>query len=112
MVISSGLFVKARDIDMTQELIDGKMSEGVLELIKEASKNNTDIDMEKTGLEVIKKHGPEFVQMVDAIVSLALVEPPIGTIADNDHITMDELSLSDKMAIMSSVVPQANQLKV
>ena len=41
--------------------------------------------------------------MLDALVSLALVTPLIGDVADDAHITLAELPNDDKMAIFNFV---------
>lgn len=53
---------------------------------------------------------PEAMKMFDSVTRAALVEPPAGDMADDDHITTAELSLQDKEAIFNWAAAGANAL--
>jgi hypothetical protein len=104
MDLPSGLHVTVRNADMTDLMLSGKLPESVLGVADEASsKDKTDIDLQKIGLELMKKNGPEFKQFLDVITTAALVTPAIGDVQDDTHILLSELDTNDKTAIMNWV---------
>jgi len=112
MDLPSGLPVTVRDCDLTDLIFTGQLPQSILEMGEEAvASGKTDIDLKKIGLEMIKENAAEFKEMLDAIVTAALVEPKLGDVADDEHITLGELSNSDKMAIMNWVTREVPALK-
>jgi len=112
MELPSGLPVTLRDCDLTDLIFTGQLPQSILEIGEEAlAAGNTEIDLKKIGLGMIKENAAEFKVMLDAIVVAALVEPKLGEVADDEHITLAELSNSDKMEIMNWITREVPQLK-
>ncbi len=97
LILPSGLTVTVRDATMTDLLLTGKLPSSFVDLAEESAKNGQDgLDLKQ-----LAKSGEEFRAMLDALVSIALVLPLIGDVADDAHITLDELPNDDKMAIFN-----------
>ncbi len=102
--LPSGLHVKLRDVDMTDMLATGKLPPMIIDAAEKAvADGQTDLDLKKMATEAFKNNGTEILEMIDAFVELTLVEPQVGAVADDTHITLSELPLSDKMEIMGLV---------
>lgn len=107
MILPSGLPAKVRKLTMTDILLAGKLPPSIVDLAEEASKSgNGALD-----LRTAAKNAPEFTKMLDALVQLALVEPPIAETADDEHVTLAEISSNDKMAIFQFLNGEAEQLR-
>lgn len=112
MDLPSGLPVTVRDCDLTDLIFTGQLPQSILEIGEEAVANGkTEIDLKKIGLEMIKENAAEFKEMLNAVVTAALVDPKLSDVADDEHITLGELSNSDKMAIMNWVTREVRALK-
>jgi len=99
--LPSGLSVLVRDADMTDLLLTGKLPPVIINMAKEAAEEGKqEIDLEKIGLEMMEKNSQDFLQMLNTIASAVLVEPQIGEQSDDAHITLAELPMTDKIAIM------------
>lgn len=97
MDLPSGLPVTVRDVTMTDLMMTGRLPDSFLEMAQEAAKNNAaDFD-----LKTLTKNAADFRAMLDALVELALVSPKVGSVSDDEHITLDELPNDDKMAIFN-----------
>ena len=101
MELPSGLSVILRDVDMTDVLMSGKLPSSVIEMSKNASED--EIDLQEVGIAMMQENAAEFVMLLNAITEAALVSPPVGTVSDDEHVTLDELPMSDKTAIMEWV---------
>jgi hypothetical protein len=111
MDLPSGLHVVIKDIDMTDLVLTGKLPSSILTEAKKAAEVADVVDLEKMALELMEKDGPDFKKMIDAIAAAALLEPAVGPIADDTHITIDELTTDDKLAIMGFVNREVDQLR-
>lgn len=111
MDLPSGLHVVVRDIDMTDLVLTGKLPSSILAEAKKAADIADSVDLEKMALELMEKDGPSFKLMIDAISTAALLEPAVGSVPDDLHITIDELTTDDKIAIMNFVNREVDQLR-
>src|SRR5690242_4814007 len=111
MDLPSGLHVVVRDIDMTDLVLTGKLPSSILAEAKKTADMADSVDLEKMALELMEKDGPGFKQMIDAIAAAALLEPAIGSVPDDLHITIDELTTDDKLVIMGYVNREVEQLR-
>lgn len=109
--LPSGLHVTVRDVDMTDLLLTGLLPAAVMEEAAEAAKITDSLDLEKLALKMMEENGPAFKAMLNAIVKAALIEPKIGDVVDDTHITLDELTIEDKSAIMQYVNREVEQIK-
>jgi hypothetical protein len=111
MDLPSGLHVRVRDMDMTDLLLTGRLPGSVLSIAEEAAAKTDSVDLTKIGMDLMKQNGPDFKALLDTIARVALVEPQIGDVADDAHITIDELTIADKSAIMEFINREVQQLK-
>lgn len=111
LVLPSGLAVTVRDIDMTDMVIMGLLPDSIMEQAEEAAKVTDAVDLEKMALSLMKENGPQFKKFLDAIATASLHEPKIGEKSDETHITLDELTINDKTAIMGFVNREVEQIK-
>lgn len=105
-VLPSGLAVKLRDVTMTDLLFTGKLPPAFAEMAEKAGRDGGEVDLKE-----LFKNAAEFAQMLNALVSIALVEPQIGETADDGHITLEELPNDDKMHIFNWANREVSQLK-
>lgn len=99
MDLPSGLPVTVRDVTMTDLMMTGKLPDSFVDLAQDAAqKEGSGFD-----LKALAKNAGDFRAMLDALVELALVSPKIGSVADDEHITLDEMPNDDKMAIFNHV---------
>ncbi len=103
--LPSGLTVKVRNVTMTDLALTGMLPPAILEMVDDAQKSGQEIDLKQ-----IVKNMVDFRKVLDALVTIALVEPLIGETPDDTHITLDELPNNDKMEIYNWVNREATQL--
>ncbi|APU89252.1 MAG: hypothetical protein DYG85_06445 [Chloroflexi bacterium CFX1] len=104
--LPSGLNVKLRDVTMTDLLFTGKLPPAFADLAEKASKTGAEIDLKD-----MLRNAADFRVMLDAMVEIALAEPQIGAEADDEHITLAELSNDDKMAVFNWCNREVAQLR-
>lgn len=107
MQLPSGLPAIVRDVTMTDLLLTGKLPASFVEMADEAAKSGS----AGLDLKTLAQNGAEFKLMLDALVTIALVTPEIGTVADGSHITLEELPNDDKMAIFNHVNREVTALQ-
>jgi hypothetical protein len=107
MDLPSGLHITLRDVTMTDLMLTGKLPASVVDFANDANKNGAS----SVNLKEITKNGAEFKSMLDALVEITLVTPLIGNTPDDTHITLDELSGDDKMAIFNFINREVEQIK-
>jgi hypothetical protein len=106
MDLPSGLHVTVRDVTMTDLMLTGKLPASFVDLAQDAAAKGNSMDLRK-----LAENGAEFRSMLDALVEIALVTPLIGTVADDSHITLDELPNDDKMDIFNFVNREVTALQ-
>jgi hypothetical protein len=105
--LPSGLQVKLRDVTMTDLMFTGKLPDAIINMAKETSNNgNQEFDLNE-----LTKNTADFNQMLNTLVELCLVEPKIGTQADDEHILLGEIPADDKMDIFTFVNREVEQVK-
>jgi hypothetical protein len=106
MELPSGLRVKVRDVSMTDLMLTGKLPSAIIDMAKNAAENEAkDFD-----LNALAANAEEFNQMLTALIEICLVEPSIGTVADDQHILLSEIPSDDKMAIFAFVNREATKV--
>lgn len=91
----SGLTVFARDISIMDLIFSGKLPEPLVEVLSDlAEKGEKEFDLKK-----FARNGDEFRQMVDGLILIGVIEPPIAEKGDDDHIGISEIAADDRMAI-------------
>jgi hypothetical protein len=101
----SGLKVFLREASMMDLVFSGKLPEPLVDAIQSASKDKQDVDLKS-----LARNGAEFSKMVEGLILMTVVEPPIAEKADDDHIGIAELSANDRMAIFNWLNREKNSL--
>ena len=103
----SGLRVWVRDATMMDLVFSGKLPEPMLEVIQQLQdKGDKEVDIKQ-----LARNGAEFSEMVDAMVMIAVVEPPIAEKGDDEHIGIHELPGEDRMAIFNWLNREAKEMR-
>lgn len=94
LTLPSGLTVEVRDATMTDLVLAGTLPPALLEEVeKTASGGQADLG---------KLAGtPDFGKLVNELVKVCVVDPPIADQADDEHIGLYELTGDDRMAIFT-----------
>jgi hypothetical protein len=105
--LPSGTVVFLKDVTMTDLMLTGKLPDIMLDMAQEtASEGKSNIDLKN-----ISKNGAEFKGLLDMLVRLCVVEPPIADVGDDEHLGIDEMNGDDKMAIFNFVNREVEQIK-
>ena len=99
LALPSGLTVMVADVTIADLMFTGSLPPAILALGEEAAKSGK----QELNLQAISKNAAEFGQLINALVKIAVKEPPIADMRDEDHVTLDEFSGDDKMAIFQWV---------
>lgn len=94
-----GLEVTTRKVDLFELVASGQIPETLDALAKRAANVGF-------GLEDIQ----EFMPLIDLTVKLCLVAPPLGEQADEAHVLLTEIPISDRMAIFNWANGEATAL--
>jgi hypothetical protein len=94
--LPSGLVVFMRDVTVTDLAMTGKLPPSIMELAeKEQEKGNQELNLKE-----LMENVPEINALLDILPPLVIVEPPVAEIADDDHISINEISKDDKMFLL------------
>lgn len=96
--------VIVRDVALLDLALSGKLPNTLLDLVL-----NTEGNMKLE--EIIPENTSEFGDLLDALLTAALVEPKIGETADDEHITLDEIPGEDKIHIFYLLNREAEVLR-
>lgn len=97
--LPSGLAVKLRDVTMTDLMLTGRLPAPIFDMVKEA----TDRGDQEVDLKAFSQNAGDFTAMLNLITELCLVEPHLGEVSDDEHITLGEIPADDKMEIFNWV---------
>lgn len=105
--LPSGLTVKVRDASMTDLMFTGRLPESMLDMAQaSADQGKKDIDLKS-----LAKNGQDFKLLVNELVMLCIVDPPIAEKADDEHLGLDELNGDDKMFVFNWANREVEQLR-
>jgi hypothetical protein len=94
LTLPSGLIVEVRDATMTDLVLAGTLPPALLaEVEKGASGGQADLSR--------LAGTPDFGKLVNELVKVCVVDPPIADQTDDEHIGLDELTGDDRMAIFT-----------
>lgn len=111
MELSNGITIFVHDIDLTDLMLEGNLPDFVLNSAnKAAAGGNIQIDLKQINFELSQKDMEASKKMLDTIVKLAVIEPPIADVGDEEHLSIREIKLSDKMAILDWVNREVEQI--
>lgn len=97
LTLPSGLTVMVADVTVTDLMFTGKLPPALLAMAEKAEKAGE----QELDLQAISKNAPEFAQLMDAICTIAVKDPPIAEHGDDEHLGLDEIPGDDKMAIFN-----------
>lgn len=107
LALPSGMPVWVKDLTMTDLMLTGKLPDVMFDLADDANQNGIgSVDLRK-----FSKNGPEFESLLDTLVKLCIVEPPIAALGDEDHVGLREINADDKMFIFNWVNREVEQLR-
>jgi len=108
--LPNGLTVKIRDVSMYDLALTGQLPNTLVDLMfpEDGAEQQSEKDLVKM---MIGQHGQDFNTMLSVLAKVALVEPAIGDVADDTHITMDELLAADKMEIFNYLNREAQEVR-
>ena len=107
MTLPSGLQVKVRDVTMTDLMFTGKLPQVMIDLAQESAEQGKI----KLDLKMLTENAQEFRQLVDTLILLCVVEPPIAEKADEEHLSLDEMNGDDRMFIFNWVNREVEQVR-
>lgn len=97
LTLPSGMTVWVKDVTMTDLMLTGKLPDVMLDMAEDAASNGAaSVDLKK-----LARNGAELGALMDTLVKLCMVEPPVADHGDEDHIGLDEMGGDDKMAIFN-----------
>jgi hypothetical protein len=97
--LPSGLTVTAKRISLEDVIVSGHIPKPLLGMIDKLRSDATG------GLSVDRL--VEFMPVVNRTVALAIVDPPMAEVADEDHLAVDELPAKDRLALFTWLVQPA-----
>lgn len=107
MTLPSGLVVQVMDVTITDLMFTGKLPPALVDIAeKYAGEGAQEIDLK----DIVQKV-PDFIQFMDALVTICVKDPPVAEHGDEDHIGIDELTGDDKMAIFNFVNGESAEVK-
>lgn len=95
--LPSGLHVTLRDVTMTDLLFTGRLPNSMLDMAQAAA----DGGQQNIDLKALAKNGQDLQMLVNELVLLCLIKPPVAETPDEEHIGLDELNGEDKMFIFN-----------
>lgn len=98
--LPSGLVVTARRITLEDVIISGNIPKPLLGMIEQLR-----TEAAAKGMTVDRL--VEFMPVVDLTVRMAIVDPPLAEVADEDHMSFDELPGRDRLALFTWLVQPA-----
>ena len=107
LTMPSGLQVKVRDVTMTDLMFTGKLPQVMIDLAQESAEQGKI----KLDLKMLTENAQEFRQLVDTLILLCVVEPPIAEQADEEHLSLDEMNGDDRMFIFNWVNREVEQVR-
>jgi len=103
--LPSGLTVSVRDASIMDLVINGNIPETLMGSIMNQVGNGEQVDLSMFSSD------NEFGKLINEMVKICVVDPPIADVADEDHLALSELSGDDKMAIFNHANREVEQVK-
>jgi hypothetical protein len=105
LALPSGLVVTVRDASVMDLIINGNVPQTLLSLIMSESEGKEKIDL------TMFSGNNEYGALIDGMVKICLVDPPVAEVADETHLGIGELPGEDKMAIFNHANREVEQVK-
>jgi hypothetical protein len=103
VTLPSGLVVTAKRITLEDVIMSGEIPKPLMGMIdqlrQEAAADALTVD-----------RLVEFMPVVNRTVAMAIIDPPIAEVGDDDHLAVDEIPVKDRLALFSWLVQPAAAL--
>lgn len=99
-VLPSGLEVKVRRVVLMDLAANGEIPETLDALVQKATEGGF-------GIAEVQ----EFMPLVNVVVTACLIEPSLGEVADDEHVTLNEIPAADRIDIFMWANGAANALR-
>lgn len=103
VALPSGLTVTARRITLEDLLVSGNIPKPLLSMMETLR-----AEAAAGALEVARL--VEFMPVVDGLVRMAIIDPPLADVADDEHMSIEELPAADRLALFTWLVQPAAAL--
>lgn len=100
VALPSGLTVTARRITLEDVIMSGDVPKPLLGMIEQ-------MRTEAAGDDLTVERLVEFMPVVDRTVRMAIIDPPMADVADDEHMSIEELPAGDRLALFSWLVKPA-----
>jgi hypothetical protein len=100
MTLPSGLEVKLRKVVMLDLVANGHIPATLDALVQKATSDGFGVNDVK-----------EFIPLVNAVVQACVVEPALAAEGDDEHLTLDEIPIMDRLEIFNWANGAANALR-
>lgn len=107
--LPSGLDVVLRDVDLSDVVLDGSISNTLIDLI--TSQEFQQLSDEEAAKKIMSSDSQSFAVFLQKIVERGMVEPAIGEKADDTHILYSELTLEDKLHVFNVLSRDAQAVR-
>lgn len=95
-VLPSGLEVQLKRVSLENMAFSGKVPMGLLVDIAQRAKNGQKVEF---SIADMLQNIEQYIDMIDALVTAALVFPRIGAVTDDETLLLEELDFNDKLFI-------------
>ena len=103
--LPSGLTVVVRDATVMDLVINGNVPQTLMQMIIGQAEGSGQVDLNQLS------GNAEFGSLINEMVKICVVEPPLADVSDDDHLGLYELSGADRMAIFSDANREVEQVK-
>jgi hypothetical protein len=110
LALSCGLSVRVQPVDLAAMAASGAIPAPLVEMIGAEEDPGSPKQAGFLGTGIAADVLPEVTKMVNAVVMAAVVAPPVAEVADDDHVGIEELPLTDRFAIFGQVSGVTAQL--
>jgi hypothetical protein len=103
LILPSGLTVTVRRVTLLDLASSGQVPMPLMGMVDRLINEGRAADLDMAQL-------PQFIGLIDATITLALIDPPVADAPDDEHLGINELPTMDKIAIFNWLNAPAEQL--
>jgi len=105
--LPSGLYVKLRDVTITDLMLTGNLPPAFVSLVEDSQKDGK----QEIDIKAVMDNMADFAPVLNVMLEASLVEPKLGKTSDDEHVTLEEISYNDKMFIFEWLNREVSQVK-
>lgn len=102
MDLPSGLTVKLKPVSLVDLMINGEIPAPLLSQVQTLIDSKSEVELSKIG---------DYMETINLAVKACVISPPLADEPDEDHLSVSELPLDDRMAIFNFANQAAESLK-